>query len=395
MANKTISELNTATLSDSLVMVVEGATATEKTTVASLKEYIQEGVSIDADSALSVTSENPVQNKVITTALNNKVDSSSLASVATSGAYSDLTGTPTIPAAQIQSDWNQTDDSALDYIKNKPNISEGVIVDQAYDPVSTNAQSGVAVSEAVSTALSSTYRPAGSVSFANLGQLVVANEGKVYNVNESFTTTIDFVDGLGATYPAGTNVVIINVGTTASPEYKYDVLSGFVDLSAYATTASLATVATSGSYDDLSNKPAIPAEVTESTVSGWGFTKNEGTVVSVNNVTPVNGNVALNIPAAQVQADWNETDSTSMAYIANKPSGFNVDQTYNPISANAQSGVAIAGAGFLTQHQDISGKQDVSNLVTSLSASSTDTQYPSAKCVYDMIGDIEAVLATI
>ena len=41
--------------------------------------------------------------------------------------------------------------------------------------------------------------------------------------------------------------------------------------------SSLATVATSGSYNDLSNKPTIPAAVTESTVSGWGFTKNTGT----------------------------------------------------------------------------------------------------------------------
>ena len=32
---------------------------------------------------------------------------------------------PTIPAAQIQSDWNQTDTSALDYIKNKPTIPSG------------------------------------------------------------------------------------------------------------------------------------------------------------------------------------------------------------------------------------------------------------------------------
>lgn len=39
----------------------------------------------------------------------------------------------------------------------------------------------------------------------------------------------------------------------------------------------LATVATSGSYNDLSNKPTIPSAVTESTVSGWGFTKNAGT----------------------------------------------------------------------------------------------------------------------
>lgn len=36
-----------------------------------------------------------------------------------------------------------------------------------------------------------------------------------------------------------------------------------------------------------------------------------------------------------------------------------------------------------------------SNKVTSLSASSTDTQYPSAKCVYDLIGDVESLLAAI
>jgi hypothetical protein len=40
----------------------------------------------------------------------------------TSLAYSKLTGTPTIPAAQIQSDWNQSNNASLDYIKNKPTI---------------------------------------------------------------------------------------------------------------------------------------------------------------------------------------------------------------------------------------------------------------------------------
>lgn len=61
--------------------------------------------------------------------------------------------------------------------------------------------------------------------------------------------------------------------------------------------ASLASVATSGSYNDLSNKPTIPSAVTESTVSGWGFTKNTGTVtgVKINGTTknPVNGIVDL------------------------------------------------------------------------------------------------------
>ena len=39
--------------------------------------------------------------------------------------------------------------------------------------------------------------------------------------------------------------------------------------------------------------------------------------------------------------------------------------------------------------------QTTSNLVTSINSSSTDTQYPSAKCVYDIIGNIETVLQGI
>ena len=49
---------------------------------------------VTVDSALSSTSTNPVQNKVINTALNEKANTSSLAPVATSGSYSDLSNTP-------------------------------------------------------------------------------------------------------------------------------------------------------------------------------------------------------------------------------------------------------------------------------------------------------------
>lgn len=45
-----------------------------------------------------------------------------LAAVATSGSYNDLSNKPTIPDAQIQADWNQTTTTAKDYIKNKPTI---------------------------------------------------------------------------------------------------------------------------------------------------------------------------------------------------------------------------------------------------------------------------------
>jgi len=38
------------------------------------------------------------------------------------------------------------------------------------------------------------------------------------------------------------------------------------------------------------------------------------------------------------------------------------------------------------------GKQDVSDLVTSVSSSSTHKQYPSAKCLYDLLGDVETLI---
>ena len=41
------------------------------------------------------------------------------------------------------------------------------------------------------------------------------------------------------------------------------------------------------------------------------------------------------------------------------------------------------------------GYEQTANKVTSLSAQSTDTQYPSAKCVYDIVGDIETLLAAL
>lgn len=64
------------------------------------------------------------QSKVtgLTAALSAKANTSSLATVATTGSYNDLSNKPSIPAAQVQSDWNQASSGAVDFIKNKPTI---------------------------------------------------------------------------------------------------------------------------------------------------------------------------------------------------------------------------------------------------------------------------------
>lgn len=61
---------------------------------------------------------------------------------------------------------------------------------------------------------------------------------------------------------------------------------------------------------------------------------------------------------------------------------------------------AVSDSNLLSFGQQFKTKSDLvyeakSNKVTTLSSASTDTQYPSAKCVYDLVGDIETLLAAI
>jgi len=81
----------------------------------------------------------------VDTALAAKANSADLATVATTGDYDDLINKPVIPAAQVQSDYAQADNTQVDYIKNKPDIS-GMIADAllAVMPVGSTGPSAVA-----------------------------------------------------------------------------------------------------------------------------------------------------------------------------------------------------------------------------------------------------------
>lgn len=67
---------------------------------------------------------------------------------------------------------------------------------------------------------------------------------------------------------------------------------------------------------------------------------------------------------------------------------------YNELKANQQ--LNRMELYMITDDEpDLTLKEDKSNKVTSLSSSSTDIQYPSAKCVYDLVGDLETLLGGI
>lgn len=96
----------------------------------------------------------------------------------------------------------------------------------------------------VESAVVGALKPKGSVAFASLPALTSANLNSMYNVTDAFTTTADFVEGAGKSYPAGTNVAIINTGTDASPVYKYDAMTGVIDMSGYWSKAELVDITT-------------------------------------------------------------------------------------------------------------------------------------------------------
>lgn len=145
---------------------------------------------------------------------------------------------PNIPVAKI---------TGLSNLATKSQADLETDLDKKYDAAGlAEEKANEALSSAKSYAdtkieaqISTVYRPAGSLASTGLvaDLLIAGNIGKVYNITDAFTTDANFVEGTGHSYPAGTNVVVINNGNDETADYKFDVLAGFIDLSDYAKTS--------------------------------------------------------------------------------------------------------------------------------------------------------------
>ena len=122
-----------------------------------------------------------------------------------------------------------------DALETKANVSD------VYTQTQTDAK--------IAAAISSTYKPSGSVEFASLPTPSADNLGNVYNVTDAFTAGPTFISSeQGQKYPADTNVAVVEVDGS----YYFDALSGFVDLTGYLTTAEAAE--TYATITQLGNK---------------------------------------------------------------------------------------------------------------------------------------------
>lgn len=103
--------------------------------------------------------------------------------------------------------------------------------------------------EQINAKISSVYKPAGSSTFESLPQPAVGILGNVYDVTNEFTADGKFIAAeVGTKYPAGTNVAVVFV----DGEYKYDAMSGKIDLSGYATKADAQRYATTAKSEAIS-----------------------------------------------------------------------------------------------------------------------------------------------
>ena len=107
-------------------------------------------------------------------------------------------------------------------VQNKPDTIAGYGITDAYTKGEVDGK------------LSSTYKPGGSLNFADLPIPSASNLGFVYNMNDAFTTDERFLNDEPSQYPIGTNVAVVAVEDGGSgTKYMFDVLAGFIDLSGF------------------------------------------------------------------------------------------------------------------------------------------------------------------
>lgn len=252
--------------------------------------------------------------------------------------------------------------------------------------VTLNATSPIAIDNSAAITTSGTR----TISHANSG--VSAGTYKSVTVNSTGHVTSGTnpttLSGYGITDAKIANGVITLGSNTITPLTEHQDITGKQDK--ITSTNKL-------DYSLLSNTPTIPSEVTESTVSGWGFTKNSGTYSK-----PSTGIPKTDL-ASEVQTSLGKADSALQSYTETDPifsasaaAGIKSTDITNWNSKTSNKGTVtsvavkmnnttkgtVTSSGtidlgtVITEHQDISGKQDKLTTQTAYSAKGSATKVP-------------------
>lgn len=267
-----------------------------------------------------------------------KADSSSLATVATSGSYNDLSNKPTIPAAQVNADWNAS--SGVAQILNKPtNVSSftndaGYLTQhQSLDNYYTKTQVDTALNAKQDTLTAGTGIDITNNVISATGGTQVQSDW-----NQSDSSAVDYIK---------------NKPTIPDT-------SDFVTKAEYNPKEVAIANALTQLNDNKADKTELPDTSTFATkteLNAKQDTLTAGTGISIqNNVISATGG-----GGTQVQSDWNQSDSSAVDYIKNKPT---IPAAQVNADWNASSGVA-----------QILNKPTIPTVPTTVSSFTNDAHY--------------------
>ena len=206
--------------------------------------------------------------------------------------------------SQVQSNWNETDSSAVSFIQNKPSI-----------PTKTsdlaNDSNFITSSDVPSSQVQSDWTESNSSSAAYIAHkpslATVATSGSYTDLSNK------------PTIPTKTSDLTNDSNFITASDVPAQVQSDWTESNsssaAYiAHKPNLATVATSGSYSDLSGKPTIPSgnQLLPSATSA-----DSGKVLTVDSTGSPEWTTGGG--STQVQSNWKEANTSAPAYIQNKP----------------------------------------------------------------------------
>ena len=212
---------------------------------------------------------------------------------------------------QVQADWAQSDSSAVDYIKNKP---QNLVQDADYHHTDNN------FTDSDKTKLS--------------GIEAGAEANVQSDWAESDSSKDSFIKNKPASKPlvAGANISItesasqVTISASAAPQVNADWNS------------------TSGASEIL-NKPDLSVYATKTELT-TGLAGKQNTLTAGSNISIVGDTISATA-APQEQADWNESDSSAVDYIKNKP-----DIPLLKWEQTTQGATNTYTSNHLTIHQD-------------------------------------------
>ena len=314
------------------------------------------GTNITVDTTLSSTSTNPVQNKVIYAALNNKLDKNGTATYAARDSSGNIISSTyarkTELSSYVKSINNVKPDSAGNVNISTSGGGSNITVDATLDSTSSNAIANKAVYAALNNKLDKTGTAAAATKATqdSYGNVIVNTyarksdlNGYVKTINNQEPDTngnINISTGGGGT---GTNITVDSTLSSTS-------------------TNPIANKAVYAAVNNKLDKTGIAAYATRDSsgnvIINTYATKNElsGCVKSINNITPdSNGNVTITVSGGtggSITVD-SALSSTSTNAIQNRV----VQQEFTSVRAAIPTKVSqlTNDSGYLTQHQSLDG----------------------------------------